>query len=82
MASKNTNRKRKEKRAEVRAFIRARDGDNCLWCGKPMLFPEEGVNLSPEELRQMATIEHHLAKLQKKGDNIDYLALTHQKCNL
>lgn len=47
-----------------------------------MIFPKEGECLEERLLDEMATIEHHLANELKKGDNIEYLVLTHKKCNI
>lgn len=46
-----------------------------------MVFPEYGKKSPPEDLDEMATVEHYRAKLKGKGDNIMYLNLAHKRCN-
>lgn len=65
----NNNRKALKKR------LRARDGDNCHWCKKPMVFGKGNDDA------QSATIEH-VIPLDRGGlDNPNNMVLAHKKCN-
>ncbi len=66
----NTKRKVKRTKASVvERTLRARDGDNCWFCGLPFRNGEK------------ATVEH-LLNISNGGNNhINNLVLAHQKCN-
>ena len=57
------------------AALRARDGDNCWRCRKPMRF--EG----PPNCGKAATIEHILPRSKGGGDELANLCLCHPGCN-
>lgn len=55
--------------------LRARDGDNCWLCGKPMDFDAESN--SPKA----SSIEHLLAKCHGGSEKPENLVLCHPPCN-
>ncbi len=63
-------------RNRVRQQIRERDGDNCHWCGGPMLF-----GLPIHHHRLMPTIEHIVPRWKGGSDELSNLALAHRICN-
>ena len=62
-------------RQALRRRLRKRYGDNCCWCGKPMLFGVAGF--SPEN----ASIEHVVPKWKGGADEEDNMMLAHLGCN-
>jgi hypothetical protein len=58
-----------------RAAIRARDGDNCWRCNRPMRFD------GPPNCGKAATIEHLLPLALGGTDDLDNLVLCHPGCN-
>lgn len=65
---------RREHRRRL-AALRARDGDLCWRCNRPMRF--EG----PPNCGRAATIEHYLPRSKGGGDELDNLRLCHVGCN-
>ena len=61
----------------LRTWIRQRFGDNCYWCGEPMLFG--GIN--KDNIEDLATIEHHIAIKQGQPNNVNLFVLAHKRCN-
>ena len=57
------------------AAVRARDGDDCWRCNRPMRF--EG----PPNCGKAATIEHVLPRSKGGGDDLGNLRLCHVGCN-
>ena len=56
-------------------------GDKCCWCNEPMLMPKHGQCMK-HELEELATIEHHFAKLAGQPEDLMFLRLAHRKCNI
>ncbi|OYV38939.1 MAG: hypothetical protein B7Z80_08670 [Rhodospirillales bacterium 20-64-7] len=59
--------------------MRVRNGENCHWCGKPMLFRGHPKYLDLPELR--ATIEHVIPLSRGGLDNDNNRVLAHAQCN-
>ena len=55
--------------------IRARDGDNCIHCGKPCNFD------APEYSPDRASVEHIIPKARGGVNQLFNLALAHASCN-
>lgn len=56
--------------------IRERDGDNCHWCGEPMMF-----SIAIRNHPQLASIEHLREKWKGGSDRMCNLVLAHLICN-
>jgi hypothetical protein len=56
--------------------LRDRDGDNCLHCGKAMVF--DGFHCDP----RAASIEHIIPIARGGGSKLFNLALAHRHCNI
>jgi 5-methylcytosine-specific restriction endonuclease McrA len=69
------NLKKSNKRKSIRGRLRARYGDNCCWCAKPMLFGQVGIH--PD----MASFEHVVPKWAGGADEESNLMLAHLRCN-
>ena len=63
-------------RKKLRQALRKRDGDNCHYCGEPMIFPETAWRGS-----SLATIEHLTPRAKGGTDDMDNLVLAHLRCN-
>lgn len=63
-------------RNRARQKLRERDGDNCHWCGEPMLFHYPSFSHP-----QMASIEHLREKWKGGSDKMGNLVLAHLICN-
>jgi 5-methylcytosine-specific restriction endonuclease McrA len=68
----------KSERKKARIAIIERDGNNCHWCGEPML---DIYTCGVDKIEDAATIEHYFALLLEKPKNIDHLRLAHKRCN-
>ena len=55
--------------------LRARDGDNCWLCGKPMDFGAE------QNSAKAWSVEHLLAKCHGGSEKVENLVLCHPPCN-
>lgn len=65
-------------RVAMRRKLREIHGDNCHWCGEPMIFRKTRRKTDEPN---MATIEH-LIKLEDGGLNeLENLRLAHKRCN-
>ena len=66
---------RHRKKKKLLKALRARDGDACWRCNRPMRFeglPNKG---------KAATIEHYVPRSKGGGDELDNLRLCHVGCN-
>lgn len=69
-----TSRPNTKKRQKLRCKLRERDGDNCFYCGKPMMFfIEQGPNA--------ASLEHLIEIAQGGNNKQKNLVLAHIRCN-
>lgn len=82
----NTARRRKnnthiprKKKQDIRILLLEKYGNKCCWCNKEMEIPALGKQV--KDLNEMATIEHYFAIKNKDPDNINFLKLSHHKCN-
>lgn len=67
---------KKWKRRQLRAQLRARDGDLCCWCRKPILFGLQGFTpWNP-------TIEHIVQRRYGGTLDLSNLRLAHYWCNV
>jgi len=66
---------------ERRSSLRDRDGDMCPMCEQPMLFERpEGMG-DRSWFKNMATIDHIVARSEGGTNALDNLVLMHGKCN-
>ena len=73
-----------QNRDEVMKLLRARDGDTCLWCGKPNKDWE--LIAATENIQRHRRVElaiDHIVPASSGGEtDIDNLCLLHKECNL
>ena len=68
------------KRRIIVERLRLAHGNCCFWCGLEMDFINYGTFDPPHE--NTVSIEHHIAKINNKGDDVYYLRLAHRGCNI
>lgn len=64
------------KRRRIRRLLRRRDGDNCCWCARPMVFGKKGHTFLT------ATIEHMAPRRFGGSHDPAFLRLAHYQCNI
>lgn len=70
------NHKNASQRRKIRSALRARYGDNCYLCGRPMTFDKAYGNTDA-----YATIDHLIASVAGGSDKLENLRLAHNVCN-
>lgn len=66
-------------RKTVRRKLVEAFGTRCCWCGEEMEIPESGKDI--KNMEDLATIEHHFAKVLEAPGSIMHLRLSHKRCN-
>ena len=70
----------RQSRKRIKEFLWKEFGEDCCWCGKPMVFPQYGFSMGCR--KDMATVEHHYAKEFNRPNEIMLFRLSHNKCNI
>lgn len=67
--------------AELRAAVAERDGWTCRFCGRGLVLPPTGRNLTAAEIPTVATIDHWVSRSRGGTWDLANLVLACRPCN-